>query len=166
MNGNLDLIQNNITLDSPFISNAVPLNHTIKLKEADLAFLQTSATSVMTYWFVDCKFSGISNDFSFLKKYNKTDQEHTVEALIVAGFDPITTLAPSTTVAPTTLKPNITTTTPMKPKNKIKRSINKPILPFNGTFPFICGNSSAIPMNPNNTYGYIKKKLIVKGKNE
>lgn len=128
----------------------------------------------MSYWFIDCKFSGMVNDFSFLKKYNKTDQEHTMEVLIVAGFDPITTPAPSTTVAPTTLKPNTTTLAPnvtttsttihTTPKKKIKRSISKPILPFNGTFPFICGNSSVIPMNPNNTYGYFKKKFIVKGK--
>lgn len=171
-------------------------------------YLKSNATSVITYWFVDCVYYGPTNDFKFDHNYTVPEKEHTIEALVVAGYEPITTPAPSTTTtiatttsahttsstaAPTTkpstttLKPkNVTAATTVAAGNMYLHSVNLvsskrqkraasynngtimvkangTLVPYNGSFPFVCLNNT-VPPDPSKTYGYFSKTVQVKGK--
>ena len=65
------------------------------------------ATSILIYWFIDCKYFGQTNDLSFLYNFTIPDTSHVLEALVVASYD-----LPTTTVPPTTTALPITTTAP------------------------------------------------------
>lgn len=178
LNGQIILIQNNQTIENNIISNATSLNQTIVLKQSDADYIKENATSIKSYWFVDCHFVGLSDGLTFIKSYNVSDVQHNIEAIVVVGYDPIPTAAPptSTTIKPnvTTVKPNVTTTT--KPHNKSptsksskitrKRSAaemgHKPHTSFNITFPNIC-NNSIVPIGPNFTYGLFMNDVTIRG---
>lgn len=81
-----------------------------------------SATSVYTYWFIDCVYYGFTSDLKFDFNYTDPDHEHVVEALIVADFTP---LPPSTTVPPPTTTTKATTTT-AKPTTTTTPTTTKP----------------------------------------
>lgn len=181
LNGNITNIQNNKTIQNSLASTSEPIEHFVMLKDTDLALLNASATQVVTYWFVDCIYYGPSYNYTLLMNYTEPDKQHRVEALVIAGYEPVTTPAPSTTTAPnittttTTVKP--TTSTTMAPKNKTKREIEKPkrgssmikvkvngtLVPFEGDFPYVCVNNT-IPPDPTKTYGYFASTISVKGK--
>lgn len=240
------LSQNGNTLQH-YVSNAVATTHTIELKQSDFDYVNASATSVTTYWFLDCNYLGPVDNYSWELKYNETDKEHNIEALVIADFMPITTVAPITTTTPTTTTKSTTTTTtttpttvsttkyttptttsksttqktttspitttikPLSttevhptvnnslekmPQSKIhtlrdgqpsskafpersKRSsgdytgvvakVNGVLVPtnktviYNGTRPFVCGNNTIVPFGRNNTLGYFRRKITVKG---
>lgn len=181
----------------------------MNLTGPDAQYLKSSATSVITYWFIDCVYYGPTNDFRFDYNYSAPDKEHTIEALVVAGYEPITTPAPSTTTTPapnittttskpTTLTTPTTTTSTIKPNNvtittaanksventhsqsvnlisyhRQKRAashnnstimvkVNGTLVPYNGSFPFVCLNNTVAP-DPSKTYGYFSKIVQVKG---
>lgn len=181
LNGNITNIQNNKTIQNSLAMTYVPIEHVVKLKDTDLSLLNNSATQVVTYWFVDCVYYGPSNNYSLMMNYTEPEKDHRIEALVIAGYEPLTTPAPSTTTtsAPnvtTTIPPNSTTTT-VTPKNVTKREIQKPmkgssqikikvngtLVPFDGDFPFVCVNNT-IPPDPTKTYGYFSSNINVKGK--
>lgn len=190
LNGNVTNIQNNKTIENSLASTYHPVEHLVVLKDSDIAFLNASATQVVTYWFVDCVYYGPSSNYSLFMNYTEPEKQHQIEALVIAGFEPITTPAPSTTASPnttttsTTAKPttiapnkNVTTTT-LAPKNVTKREIKDPskgsssikvkvngtLVPFDGDFPYVCVNNT-IPPDPTKTYGYFSSTLSVKGSN-
>ncbi|RZC41269.1 uncharacterized protein BDFB_003913, partial [Asbolus verrucosus] len=115
LNGDLQLIQKNKTRNSIFVSNADQVIHNVSLKQSD-ADLVKQAPTILTYWFVDCTYYGFRKDFLFSFNYTQPDEEHFVEALVVADFTPLppptTTTVPTTTTTTTTVKPNTTTTAP------------------------------------------------------
>lgn len=110
LNGHINLIQNHVVRPDQFIASKLLLTHQVSLNPPDDIFLKNNATNILTYWFVDCVYYGVSSNYSFNYKYDKPDSEHLVEALVVAGFEPITTPAPPTTTT-TTTKPTTSTTT-------------------------------------------------------
>lgn len=131
-------MQNNKSMDT-FVSNNKTVVHEALLKESDASYLKNVSKSALTYWFIDCEYHGVTNDFKYTHFYNKTDVDHHVEALIVAGYEPVTTTTlPTTTTTSTTSTTSTTpttttsTTTP-KPTNptvssttvKIENAINK-----------------------------------------
>lgn len=184
-----------------FVSNTSTVNHTIALTEADWSYINSTATTVLTYWFVDCVYYGPSKSMSFAMQYKEVDQVHKVEALIVAGFEPITTTTTSTTPAPTTSTKS-TTTIPkqvtLKPstqaagnssskpkvlpnaiasdgKNITKRSVpdnstqimvrvNGTLVPYNGSFPYVCLNDAMVANDARKVYGYFNRNFTVKGR--
>lgn len=183
MNGKLNLIQNTKVINTDYISSADLVTHHVELSPADAEYINKTATSILTYWFIDCVYYGLSNDYTFTFQYSEINQKHKVEALVVAGYEPITTPAPTTTsttsTTTTTPKPNVTTSTPststkpqeittIKSQNslliekRIKRISATP-LPTNTTFPFVCLNNTTVPPDVNKTYGYFSKKFVVKG---
>lgn len=85
LNGKVVVSQQNATVDGKYVSNMTAVNHTIVLKEADKAFLEKNATSVFTYWFVDCVYYGLSKEMSFAIQFAEVDTVHNVEVLVVAG---------------------------------------------------------------------------------
>lgn len=174
----MDKIQNNTSIDKNITSNAVPTKHVINLTESDAEYVKNYSTSIQTYWFVDCHFMEKTDNLTFVKKYSKANEEHVVDAVVVVGYDPITTIAPpTTTVSPnvTTVKPNTTTTTKKPVANAIKvneklvkhrkRSLvaqqSKENVGFHGC-PSKC-NNTIVPRNQNYTYGCFKTKVQVRG---
>lgn len=208
LNGNIDVIQKNQTINEEYVSNAATAQHIVNLTQPDANFLKSNATSVITYWFVDCVYYGPTDNFKFDYNYTVPDKEHTVEALIVAGYEPITTPAPSTTTSTTTATTSVhttpTTATPttkkssptLTPINKtaiasevtgntyshsvnlisskrqkraasynngtIMMKVNNTLVPYNGSFPFVCLNNTVAP-DPSKTYGYFSKTVQVRG---
>lgn len=187
LNGNITNIQNNKTIENSLAMTSTPIEHVVQLKSTDLNLLNTTATQVVTYWFVDCVYYGPSSNYSLLMNYTEPDKQHNIEALVIAGYQPITTPAPSTTPAPnvtTTAAPNTTTTTApttilttVAPKNVTKREVEKPksgkslikvrvngtLVPYEGDdFPFVCLNNT-VPPDPTKTYGYFSSSVTVKG---
>lgn len=194
LNGELALLQNNTIIESTFVSNVGPVIHKVKLSEPDAEYLNTNATSIFTYWFIDCIYYGMTKDYTFAYNYTAPEEEHSIEALVIAGYDPITTPAPvtttTTTTSTTTSKPTTTTkvtttsrttkpsntTNSTRKKREVTQSVanhtssimvrvNGTLVPYNGSFPFVCLNNNVMP-DPRKTYGYFNNKVQVKGKQD
>lgn len=178
------MTQNNQTVTENYVSSASEVTHYIHFTEPDQAFLRKKATSVITYWFVDCIYYGLSSDLSFKYNYSSNASTAHVQSLVVASFEPLpvptTTLAPTTTttttttttVSPTTVKtttpPVTTTSTTVQPSNitaalhpHLKIGVNVSEIPI---LPYICVNTSIVPPDPKKTYGYFSQHLDIKGK--
>lgn len=175
-----------------YVSSATEVAHYIHFTDADEAYLTKNATSVITYWFVNCIYYGASSDLSFHYNYTKSEKTN-VEALVVAGFEPLppppttTTPAPTTTTtttttsAPphnttttttttTTVKPTTTPTT-LAPSSNVtsQLAIIHPDLKLGSNvsqipiLPYVCLNTSMIAPDPKKLYGYFSKEISVKG---
>jgi hypothetical protein len=85
LSGNMSISQNG-TVREEFVSVRQPVNQTIVLKENDLALLQ-QATYVRTYWFVDCVYKGMTDNYSLAFDFTELDHTYNMEALVVASYD-------------------------------------------------------------------------------
>lgn len=94
-----------------FVSNNKTVIHEVSLKESDANYLKNVSKSALTYWFIDCEYHGITDDFKYIHHYNHSDVQHQVEALVVAGYEPVTTTTVPTTTTTTTTTPTPATTT-------------------------------------------------------
>lgn len=140
LNGQLSLYQENTTRTS-FVSTADALLYTVNLTKPDAAYI-SNATSITSYWFIDCIYYGPIEGMSFTKHFLTADETHEVEVLVVADFTPLppkpvptTTIRPNvTTVSPnvtTTIKPNVTI--PVHNKNDkltLSTTITPPVTPW------------------------------------
>ncbi|XP_043479372.1 uncharacterized protein LOC122509402 isoform X2 [Leptopilina heterotoma] len=188
LNGNLSIVQSNKTTEGIYVSSEAEANVKIDIRDGDLEFLKKKATSISTFWFVDCKYFGQTVDFSFKTNFTKVNTTHNIEALIVASFEPPTTPAPITTTSTTTVPTPSNTTVPSnstkpisdlttpKPVTTTTMMTTTTISPNTSTiapnatqyqfanisFPFVCLNSSIIPPDPKKTYGYFNKEITVK----
>lgn len=175
LNGNVTLKQSNKTLDSEYVSSKSSTEMEIDLRKGDYDYVAAKATSISTFWFVDCGFFGQTTNFTFNYNFNQPNTTHVVEALVIASFDPpvtTTTIAP-TTAAPstsTTLNPNSTIVSSVTTLEKDKVttgvteiSFNETVTPLgNNSFPFVCLNSSVVPPEPHKVYGYFSKNIQVR----
>ncbi|KAL1517028.1 hypothetical protein ABEB36_000848 [Hypothenemus hampei] len=181
-NGQLTQTQNNETR-KVFVATNTSIQNSISLKKSDQEFLK-KAPSVLTYWFVDCIYYGITTDLSFNYTFAQSEQNHNIEVLVVADFTP---LPPTTTLQPitTTIPSNVTTPTPatttIKPKTRTKRDNlplnnntifnqiesnikiwqNGTLVPYNVSFPYVC-NGSIITTDHNKVYGHFIKTFTTK----
>ncbi|XP_012271533.1 uncharacterized protein LOC105694949 isoform X2 [Orussus abietinus] len=190
LNGKIMISQPNRTTESRYVSSTSEAKSIVSLHKGDYNYLMTNATSISTFWFVDCKFYGQSENFSFGYNFTIPNTSHTIEALVIASFDPppLTTVAPvttSTTTIPTsssmappvpinstklntTSTPNETTpatrttSTTVKPMSSSTPMTNSIPEMGNLSFPYVCLNSSIIPPDPNKTYGYFVRKVDVR----
>ncbi|KAK0072889.1 hypothetical protein PV325_010644 [Microctonus aethiopoides] len=110
LNGNMVMIQPNISVNSEYVSSASEAEVKINLREGDENYIKNNATEISTYWFVDCKYYGQTSDYIFHYNFTKPNVTASVEALIVASYEP-----PTTTPAPTTTTSTTTTTTTISP---------------------------------------------------
>lgn len=120
LNGELELKQNNSTIPRPYVSSALPVKHVISLKDSDAAYLRSNASSVLSYWFVDCVYYGVTDDLSFGLNYTgKAGEEKYVESFVVASHELPTPPPPppttSTTPSNVTEKTSVQPTTPVPP---------------------------------------------------
>ncbi|KAL3284247.1 hypothetical protein HHI36_018410 [Cryptolaemus montrouzieri] len=120
LNGELVLTQENVTRDTQFISTMTPLLHSINLTAPDAKYI-SNATSITTFWFIDCIYYGPTNDGKFSHIFPVSGEEHTLDVLMIADFNPpppppTTTTSTTTTIKPTsiktTVKPNMTSEIP------------------------------------------------------
>ncbi|XP_044749112.1 uncharacterized protein LOC123309877 [Coccinella septempunctata] len=113
LTGNLQVFQKNETRNNQFISTDTPLISSVKLSELDANFI-SNATSVTTFWFIDCIYYGPTNNAQFSHLFPTSDEEHTIDALMVADFHPppppTTTTTTTTTAKPTTVAYSTTVT--------------------------------------------------------
>lgn len=110
LNGQLSLIQSHHLRETEYVSSTEQVSHRVDLTEADGAFLKHTATSVLTYWFVDCIYYGQTPGYVFNFNYTQPGKIHHVEALVIASYEPTTT-----TTTPTTTTTNPTHTPPISP---------------------------------------------------
>lgn len=192
LNGNISIVQSNKTVENTYVSSASEAKMMIALRKGDLDFLTQKATAISTYWFIDCKYYGQTNDLSFVYNFTNPNVLHTVEALVVASYDPPTTttvLPPTTTTVQTTTTPvpnattpstNVTTAVTTTPLPTTTTPSTTPIIVTttavtttprvnntdtnisNISLPYICSNSSIIPPDPNKTYGHFQRKIDIR----
>lgn len=106
----MSLIQSHHLRETEYVSSGEQVSHRVDLTEADGAFLKHSATSILTYWFVDCIYYGQTPGYIFNFNYTQPGKIHHVEALVIASYEP-----PITTTTPTTTTTSTTTTAPISP---------------------------------------------------
>ncbi|OAD58448.1 hypothetical protein WN48_11102 [Eufriesea mexicana] len=183
LNGDIKVIQPNKTsMDTSYVSSASEANVTLNIRKGDMDYLM-KATTVSIYWFIDCKYFGQTNDLNFLYNFTNPDASHMLETLVVASYDPPTTLPPTTTLPVMTTIPSntsisnvtisnitmeevVTTTVssntmPMVTPVSLNNATNSSISSVNNiSLPWIC--SSIIPPDPNKTYGHFTKKIDVR----
>ncbi|ENN76028.1 hypothetical protein D910_08095 [Dendroctonus ponderosae] len=143
LNGQLVVAQRNETR-AGFVSVTDTVRFNTVLKAADKNYVSTAPT-VLSYWFLDCVYYGITTDMQFEFNFTKTDEHHIIETLIMGDFSPLpppVTLPPSTTSTPptTTTKGSTTTagttttsTTTLKPKSVSKRDVASGTIELNFT---------------------------------
>ncbi|KAJ3616421.1 hypothetical protein MTP99_003113 [Tenebrio molitor] len=168
LNGDLQLIQKNQTRSGIYVSNADTVIHNVSLKQSD-ADLVKQAPTVLTYWFVDCTYYGFMRGFQFPFNYTQADEEHFVEALVVADFTPLppppTTTAPTTTsttttTKPTTTKSTTTSTTTTKPTTTTTKSTTTSATTTTSTTT-TSRTTTTTPPHKNVTAGVVKRSLDV-----
>ncbi|KAH0951978.1 hypothetical protein HN011_005159 [Eciton burchellii] len=186
LNGNITAEQTNKTITGDYISSVNETKLMVNVRKNDRDFIMQKATAISTYWFIDCKYYGQTNDFVFIYNFTRPNVTHEIGALVIASYDPLTTttvLPPTTTIAPinvTTVAPNtsvanssevtavtteLPTTISIKSTTKFTTAIttNASTTDINNiSLPYICSNTSLIPPDPNKTYGYFFKKIHVR----
>lgn len=115
LNGNMQLEQDNSSLSSSgdtYVASDAPLTHAISLSQPDATFVDVAATRVVSYWFIDCVYYGMSTNMSFIQSYSgATGQSKVIDTLVIVSYDNITDVT-TTTVAPTTTTTSTTTVAP------------------------------------------------------
>ncbi|XP_059612516.1 uncharacterized protein LOC132258962 isoform X2 [Phlebotomus argentipes] len=117
LNGDLELSQNGTVRENEFVASELQVDHTIRLKESDMALLKQNATYVQTFWFIDCAYVGFTENYTLFNQYKTENQKYNIEALVVASYEKIpepttTTTSTTTTTTTTTTTSTTTTTTP------------------------------------------------------
>lgn len=185
LNGNITIKQANKTIAGEYISSTNETKLIIDMREGDYDFITQKATAILTYWFLDCKYYGQTNDFAFIYNFTSPGVMYEIGALVIVSYSPsmTTTMLTSTTTAVpinmTTVASNATVTnsnrtcvTPItvtRAKPLIKpTTIALPIVAStleaaNISLPYICSNTSFVPPDPNKTYGFFNKKIHVRG---
>ncbi|RZF46682.1 hypothetical protein LSTR_LSTR002545 [Laodelphax striatellus] len=87
LNGNMQLEQDNSSLSSSgdtYVASDAPLTHAISLSQPDATFVDVAATRVVSYWFIDCVYYGMSTNMSFIQSYSgATGQSKVIDTLRV-----------------------------------------------------------------------------------
>ncbi|XP_032669375.1 uncharacterized protein LOC116843236 isoform X2 [Odontomachus brunneus] len=191
LNGNITMEQGNKSIAGEYVSSVNETKLMIDMRKGDYDFIMKKATSISTYWFIDCKYYGLTNDFTFAYNFTKPDTVHEIGALTVVSYIPptTTTISPPTTtttavpVNVTTIAPNTTTTNPNRTVVTVTTTASPTVTTVKSTtaksttasptnasaidaanmsLPYICSNMSLIPPDPNNTYGFFQKKINVR----
>ncbi|KAK2584331.1 hypothetical protein KPH14_006722 [Odynerus spinipes] len=187
LNGNMTLSQSNTTLDNEFVSSASETQFSIDIRKGDYDFIAEKATSISTYWFIDCQYYGQTNDLNFTYNFTNSDVTHGITALVIASYEPIetTTVTPSTTIPSLNFTSNTSITNTTGSAVSMTTTISSTSVALTNTttealmtttpapksttistgnisFPYVCLNSSNIPPDPNKTYGYFKKEINVR----
>ncbi|XP_011172773.2 uncharacterized protein LOC105205181 [Solenopsis invicta] len=185
LNGNVTIKQANKTIAGEFISSTNETKLMIDMRKGDYDFITHNASVLSTYWFIDCKYYGQTNDFTFAYNFTSPGVTHEIGALVIVSYDlPTTTIPTTTTIAPnvSTIAPNATAnsngnlvtvvtspTTVTTAKSSIELSTTTAVPTnvsvidtVNMSLPYICSNTSLIPPDPNKTYGYFQKKIHVR----
>ncbi|KAJ8682765.1 hypothetical protein QAD02_018557 [Eretmocerus hayati] len=184
LNGNMTIHQTNKTISNTFVSSAETANFSVSIREGDFDFIKTAATSISTYWFIDCQYQNQTHDLKMPFNLTIPKSYHIIEALVVASFNPPpTTVAPTTTSVTPSMKHSDETTTQaissstfqaetsMAPPvvsstissaNLTTLSRNSSLGPLlaNTSFPPIC--NSPVALQKDDIYGYFYREVNVR----
>lgn len=169
LNGKMQLLQGTQIQSGIFVASG-EIKQEIVLSQPDFDYLNETATSIRTLWFLDCNLIGNVTGYNITTNFSRPEESHSIEAIVVARFDPKPTPPP-----PTPAPNNVTTTTPkpttQAPSNVTTKTITKrdvtsqnKFYPLNISRPFTCHNKSLIIPSLNETYGYFERNITVKGK--
>lgn len=125
LTGDFTIRQKNVTVTSQYVSTLSIANQEISISDANLEYINETATSVNTYWFVDCELYAVTQNYSLDMNYSVANKELALDAVTIISYEAITTPAPPTTTSTTTttVKPPVTTTsTPKTTTPTIKAS--------------------------------------------
>ncbi|XP_043682714.1 uncharacterized protein LOC122636001 isoform X2 [Vespula pensylvanica] len=188
LNGNITMSQSNKTLNDKFVSTALETQFGIDIRKGDYNFIIEKATSISTYWFIDCQYYGETNDLNFSYNFTNADMSRDIAALVIASYEPIeppitttaATILPSnttsntslinstastvlstTTISPTTIPHINTTIATLMTITPALNSTGNTVNTGNISFPYVCLNTSILP-DPNKTYGYFTKQISVR----
>ncbi|XP_015515585.2 uncharacterized protein LOC107221185 [Neodiprion lecontei] len=173
LNGNMTLTQSNEAINGDYISSNSTTDLRINFRKGDYDFVKAKgASSIMTFWFIDCKSFGPSPNFTFNHHFSEVNTTQVIEALVIVSYDPpvTTTTSAPTTVAPltTTSVPNTTTsttpsttTTTLPSTASLAPKVESNATMYSSAF-FTCSNATNIPQDPNKTYGYFAKTVKVR----
>lgn len=146
-----------------------------------MAFLNQNASTVITYWFIDCMYIDQTTDMMLNYTYNDT-KDHTLDVLVVANNEPLPPLTTTTTTTTTTSTTTTTTTTTTpKPSSTVppaqnatglavsestahkivKRNAKKALI--RAEKDFICHNSGIVPIGDKYTYGHYQETISIRG---
>lgn len=147
LNGDLLIEQTNKTVQNGFVASHTNTSLTVALRKGDLDFINKTATSITTYWFIDCKPLNTSYDFGINFNFTNTNYTHTIEALVVASYEPpiTTTVAPTTTSTTTTTTTSTTSTTTPNPPTTSRTTTLKPTTTSTPTPPTTSGTTTLKP---------------------
>ncbi|KAG7209606.1 hypothetical protein KM043_011263 [Ampulex compressa] len=119
LNGNITVEQSNKTEDL-YVSSTSETKLTVDLYKGDHDYIIQKATTISTYWFIDCEHYGQTNDFSFVFNFTNPDASHVIGALVIASYEPPTT---TTVLSPTTTTVPNATTVPIYTTNLPNRTV-------------------------------------------
>ncbi|KAL6262341.1 hypothetical protein P5V15_007432 [Pogonomyrmex californicus] len=188
LNGNITIEQANKTIAGEYVSSTNETKLMISMRKGDYNFITQKATVISTYWFIDCKYYGQTNDFTFVYNFTSPGMIHEIGALVIASYDsPTTTTMPTPTTAAvlnnvSTIASNdtmanlnrthvtvvtlpITVTSTKSPIKSATTAFSIDESAINSakiSMPYICSNTSLIPPDPNKTYGYFYKKINIR----
>lgn len=176
-------------MNDKFVSTAFETQFGVDIRKGDYDFIIEKATSISTYWFIDCKYYGQTNNFNFSYNFTNSNVTRGIAALVMVSYEPIeplttttiattlpsnatsntslintnsSTLPSTTTISPTTI-PHINTT--IATLTTITPALNSTTVNTgNISFPYVCLNTTDISVDPNKTYGYFTKEISVRGK--
>lgn len=175
----MTLVQNNVTMNTQYISNAVEVLHRIDLNFPDETFLKHNASSITTWWFADCVYIGSSSDLTFRHIYAKANVSHHIEALVFASNLPEisnSSLSVTSSFPTNSSHEDVLSSTPSDVLlNTITDSTSNTKFSYltvsNATkndgahsdIPFNCLSKQIVNRKPHATYGLFSRKIEVKG---
>lgn len=96
--GTMDLVQNQTTRTTAFVSSKNPTLHNLTISQNDLVLFDR-AKYYRVFWFVNCQYVGQSDTLNYQSWYQKENEKFDVEAVLMLSFTP---LPPVTTTTTTT----------------------------------------------------------------
>ncbi|KPJ15647.1 hypothetical protein RR48_03778 [Papilio machaon] len=102
LNGNLVLNQDNLERPNNFVAVNKTVLHYIKLPDNEMEYLKNNASTIITYWFIDCIYIDQTTDLSLNYTYNDLMADHYIDALVVANNLPLPPVTTTTTTTTTT----------------------------------------------------------------
>jgi len=134
LNGEIQIVQNKTLIGGKYIANDIETEHNIVLLDHDLNFILQRNGTIVSHWFIDCMYMGMTLGFSFPYNYTTyVDRNANIGVYLIVHYDE-----------------NENETNALNPND----------MKGNDVLPEIC--NSLIPVDPNKTYGFFSRDMAVR----